>query len=135
VQFENIVDGVKVTHSLAYSLTYSLTHLLNHSLTHLLTHSLTIHKNALDSVIGVNITWDKKYNDGMIGAFGASTSLIWLWQHYWTFVTGKTLAGYNPSPLPHSLSLTHSPSLPHSHSLTHSLLLTHSFTRATSIAS
>jgi nitrate reductase NapAB chaperone NapD len=48
-------------------------------------------KNALDCVIGVNITYDKQWHRGVIGAMGCTTSVIWLWQHYVSYMSGTTL--------------------------------------------
>jgi hypothetical protein len=49
-------------------------------------------KNGMDCVIGANIAYDKKWNNGVIGAIGVTTSTIWLWQYYCNMVYNNVLA-------------------------------------------
>ena len=48
-------------------------------------------KNLLDCIIGTNIAFDKKWNSGVIGAIGVTTSIIWLSQFYHNLENGDTI--------------------------------------------
>jgi len=49
-------------------------------------------KNGLDIIIGLNIAYDKKWDSKLIGAIGATTSCIWLWQMYQNHLAGNITA-------------------------------------------